>query len=209
VRVRVLGSLRLGEDDGAPLQSARVRRLFAVLLVHRGMAVSADRIAQVVWGDRQPADPSAAVQTLVWRLRQALRAARCDGAARLLTRAPGYLLEAEGEQVDLVRFERLVRAATREPLNTQPTSSRRPCRCGGDRPTPSSPMTTSSGPRPPGLRRFGSPHAQTGSTRYWRWTARTRPSPGWLQLSRRTRYGSDPGRSRCARCTGSAAPPKR
>ena len=41
VRVRVLGSLRLGEDDGAPLQSARLRRLFAVLLVHRGMAVPA------------------------------------------------------------------------------------------------------------------------------------------------------------------------
>ena len=63
-------------------------------------------------GYRQPADPAAALQNLVWRLRQALRAAGCEGAARPLTRAPGYLLEVEGEQVDLVRFERLVRAAT-------------------------------------------------------------------------------------------------
>jgi predicted ATPase/DNA-binding SARP family transcriptional activator len=115
VCVGVLGSLRLGNDDGAPLRSARLRRLFAVLMMRRGEAVSADRLTQAVWGDRQPADPSAALQNLVWRLREALRDAGCDDAARLLTRAPGYLLEVEGEQVDIVRFERLVRAAAAEP----------------------------------------------------------------------------------------------
>lgn len=115
VRVRVLGSLQLGDDDGAPLRSARLRRLFAVLLARRGTVVSSDRIAQFVWGDGQPADPSAALQTLVWRLREALSDAGCDGAARLLTRAPGYLLEIEGEHADLVRFERLVHAAAAEP----------------------------------------------------------------------------------------------
>ncbi len=115
VRVRVLGSLRLGDDDGAQLRSARLRKLFAVLFVCRGKAVSADRLAQAVWGDRQPADPSAALQNLVWRLRHALRAAGCDDAARLLTRAPGYVLEVEAEQVDSVRFERQIRAAAAEP----------------------------------------------------------------------------------------------
>ena len=133
VRVRVLGSLRLGDDDGAQLRSARLRKLLAVLLACRGKAVSADRLAQAVWGDRQPADPSAALQNLVWRLREALRAAGCDGAARLLTRAPGYLLEVEGEQVDGVRFERQVRAAAAEPPNALSTSSRTPSRCGAGR----------------------------------------------------------------------------
>jgi DNA-binding SARP family transcriptional activator len=114
VRVRVLGSLRLGDDDGAQLRSAQLRKLFAVLLVRRGNTVSADRLAQAVWDDRQPADPSAALQNLVWRLRQALHAG-CEGAVRLLTRAPGYVLEVESELVDSVRFERQVRAAATEP----------------------------------------------------------------------------------------------
>ena len=114
VRVRVLGSLQLGDDDAAQPRSARLRKLLAVLLVYRGTAVSADRLAQAVWGGCQPADPSAALQSLVWRLRQALHATGCEGAVRLLTRPPGYLLEVEGEQVDGVRFERQVRAAAAE-----------------------------------------------------------------------------------------------
>ncbi len=113
VRVRVLGSLQLGGDRG--LRSQRLRRLLAVLLVHHGTAVSTDRLAQLLWGDGQPAEPAAALQNLVWRLREAVRAAGCDGATRLLTRAPGYLLDVDGEQVDVVRFERLVRTAGSEP----------------------------------------------------------------------------------------------
>jgi DNA-binding SARP family transcriptional activator len=115
VRVRVLGSLQMGDGDAAQPRSVRLRKLLAVLLVWRGTAVSADRLAQAVWGDRQPADPSSALQNLVWRLRKALHAAGCGGAIRLLTRAPGYLLEVKGEQVDSVRFERQVRAAASEP----------------------------------------------------------------------------------------------
>ena len=114
VRIRVLGSLQLGGDRD-PLRSGRLRRLLAVLLVHHGTVVSVDRLAQVLWEDGQPAEPTAALQTLVWRLREAVRAADCDGAARLLTRTPGYLLDVDGEQVDVVRFERLVRTAASQP----------------------------------------------------------------------------------------------
>lgn len=113
VRVRVLGSLQLGGDRG--LRSGRLRRLLAVLLIHHGTVISADRLAQVLWGNVQPAKPAAALQTLVWRLREAMRAAGCDSGARLLTRAPGYLLDVDGDQVDVVRFERLVRAAGSQP----------------------------------------------------------------------------------------------
>ncbi len=80
-----------------------------------GTVVSADRLAHMLWGDGQPAEPVAALHTLVWRLREAVRAAGCDGAVRLLTRAPGYLLDLDGEQVDVVRFEWLMRTAGSQP----------------------------------------------------------------------------------------------
>jgi hypothetical protein len=197
VRVRVLGSLRLGDnnDDGAPLRSARLRRLFVVLLARRSTVVSGDSITQFVWGDGQPADPSAALQTRVWRLREVLRDAGCDGAARLLTRAPGYLLRSRASRPISSGSNGWCTLPRPSRPNALPSSSRRPCRCGADRRTRSSPMTRSSGPRPPGWRSFGSPRSQTGSRRCWRLTGRTIPSPGWPRSSRRTRCGNDPGHS--------------
>lgn len=114
VRIRVLGSLQLG-SGGSLLRAGRLRRLLAVLLVHHGTVVSVDRLADLLWGDRPPAEPANALQTLVWRLRVALRTAGCDGAARLLTMAPGYVLEVDDEQVDAIRFEQLVHAAGSQP----------------------------------------------------------------------------------------------
>ncbi len=114
VRVRVLGPLELG-GEGSLLRSGRLRRLLAVLLVHHGIVVSVDRLAHLLWADQPPAEPARALQTLVWRLRDAVRTAGCTGAMRLLTRAPGYVLEVDGEQVDAVRFERLVDNAGSQP----------------------------------------------------------------------------------------------
>jgi predicted ATPase/DNA-binding SARP family transcriptional activator len=114
VLVRVLGPLQLG-GEGSLLRSGRLRRLLAALLIHHGTVVPVDRLEHLLWADHPPAEPASALQTLVWRLREAVRAASCDSAIRLLTTAPGYVLQVDGEQVDAVRFERLVRAAAAQP----------------------------------------------------------------------------------------------
>ncbi|MGH3823195.1 MAG: BTAD domain-containing putative transcriptional regulator [Pseudonocardiaceae bacterium] len=110
VRIGMLGSLRVG-DDGRLLRSPRLRRLFAMLLIHHDTVISADRFAQALWGDAQPSDATSALQTLVWRLRDALRSTGCEPAVQVLTRAPGYLLQVDLEQVDALRFERLLNVA--------------------------------------------------------------------------------------------------
>jgi YVTN family beta-propeller protein len=79
------------------------------LLLHRGAVVSADRIADEIWGDRPPGTAIKTVQVYVSRLRKAL------GEGLLVTRGGGYVLEVEAEQVDADRFERLA-AEGREAL---------------------------------------------------------------------------------------------
>lgn len=118
MRFRVLGTLELanGRVDGAAsaaLRSARLRRLLAVLIVHAGAVVSVDRIADVIWGDAPPVHPDNAVHNLVSRLRGALREAGADPSDQLalLTRAPGYLLQAPRDAIDAWRFEDLVASA--------------------------------------------------------------------------------------------------
>ena len=110
----VLGPLEVLEA-GRPvsLRSAKQRMLLAALLTRANAVVSTDRLADILWGDSPPADATAAVQTYVSRLRAALQRDRTDGdeAELLHTRAPGYLLQVQEEQLDASRFERLVARA--------------------------------------------------------------------------------------------------
>ena len=102
----VLGPVELG--GAGPIRSARVRRLLAALAVRAGSVVSADHLAEAVWGADQPADPGGALHTLVSRLRAALDAV---GGPELRTRPPGYLLEVDRERFDAAAFEDLVTTA--------------------------------------------------------------------------------------------------
>lgn len=96
--------------DGADVvvTSVRQRTLLAVLVVARGSVVSAERLADVLWGVAQPQDPHQALQTQVSRVRGLLaRAAGQGGQGLLVTRPTGYALVAEADQVDAWWFERL------------------------------------------------------------------------------------------------------
>ncbi|HET9558229.1 MAG TPA: winged helix-turn-helix domain-containing protein, partial [Actinomycetota bacterium] len=104
VRFRVLGPVEAVDADGRPLALAgdRQRVLLATLLARAGEVVSADRLADLLWGDDQPADPPAALHSQVARLRRVLRVGGGDGL--LQTRAPGYLLAVDRHEVDAGQF---------------------------------------------------------------------------------------------------------
>ena len=107
VEFRLLGPLELVRDgEPVPLTAAKQRLLLADLLVHRGETVSVDRLVDDLWPEAPPADPRHALEAHASRLRGVL-----DGAADLLSRSPGYVLEVAPDTVDVVRFERLVAEA--------------------------------------------------------------------------------------------------
>ena len=148
VVVGVLGPVVLHGADGAPVPvgSGRQRRLLAALALHAGRDVDRDVLAELVWGDQQPADPVAALQTCVARLRRVLPAAVVDHdrVARLPAgrRAPTAL--------DALRFRaHLDAAAAAADPGSGSTSSTRRCGCGAAARSPTS-STRRSAPRSPG-----------------------------------------------------------
>jgi predicted ATPase/DNA-binding SARP family transcriptional activator len=110
VEFGILGPLDVLED-GRPVRvsGARERALLAILLIHAGQVVSADRLIDELWGRDLPAHPANALQVVVSRVRRALKVP--DGAGRLVTRRPGYVLHVEPGELDAHRFASLVEQA--------------------------------------------------------------------------------------------------
>jgi predicted ATPase/DNA-binding SARP family transcriptional activator len=107
---RVLGPLEIVEGSRQlHVSGSRERALLAILLIHAGHVVSADRLIEELWGGDIPGNPSNALQVVVSRVRKALEVP--DGPGRLVTRKPGYLLDVGPEEVDAGRFVRLVAEA--------------------------------------------------------------------------------------------------
>jgi DNA-binding SARP family transcriptional activator len=82
---------------------ARLRGLIARLALAGGQPVSTGALAEAVWDCALPADVANALQTLVSRARRAL-----GGAAAVEQSAAGYRLAVAPDDVDALRFERLV-----------------------------------------------------------------------------------------------------
>lgn len=104
---RVLGPLEI-ERVGEPVRLAgrKQRLLLAALLVAEPRAMSTARLADVLWPDELPSDPTASLQVHVSRLRGALGEAEV-----ILTEPPGYRLDGGRVDLDAARFEALVNAA--------------------------------------------------------------------------------------------------
>src|SRR5438876_8533215 len=99
---RVLGPLEARDGEGPlALGGPKQRALLALLLLNANRVVSRERLIDELWDDSPPETAVTSVQVYVSRLRKVLP----TGA--LVTRAPGYVLEVEPDQVDLLRFERL------------------------------------------------------------------------------------------------------
>ncbi|WP_330172105.1 winged helix-turn-helix domain-containing protein [Streptomyces sp. NBC_01498] len=109
----VLGPLTALTTAGhaVDVPEAKVRALLAVLLVHAGRPVSADRLVDDLWGERLPGNPAGALQTKVSRLRRALARAEPGAETLVESRPPGYLLRTGPEDVDSHRFTALTATA--------------------------------------------------------------------------------------------------
>ncbi len=94
VQFGILGSLRIVVDGReVAVTSPKQRSLLSAPLVDAGSVVSADSLAEVMWGADQPHDPAGAVHLHVSRLRSLLQAhGGREAVHALLTRPPGYVL---------------------------------------------------------------------------------------------------------------------
>jgi DNA-binding SARP family transcriptional activator len=123
MRFEVLGPLRVrhGEkelDLGFPQQ----RALLGLLLVQAGRPVPASVIVDTLWSDRPPASAMNVVRRYAGSLRRLLEPGlppRTPGR-RLLRRAGGYLLEADEDEVDLLRFRDLTQQGKRAAATGRP-----------------------------------------------------------------------------------------
>src|SRR3954451_14926094 len=105
MQFRILGPLEVTDGERSlPLGGASQRALLAILLLHANEVVSSDRLIDELWPGEPPASGAAALQVRVSQLRKALGPA----AGRLDTRAPGYVLSAAPDELDVERFARLL-----------------------------------------------------------------------------------------------------
>ena len=103
---RILGPLEVVFDgQTVELVGQRQRALLVALLIHHNQVVSSDRLIDLIWGEHAPRTATTSLQNAVSQLRRDL------GADIVETRAPGYVLAADSDEIDAVRFEALLAQA--------------------------------------------------------------------------------------------------
>jgi predicted ATPase/DNA-binding SARP family transcriptional activator len=122
VNFSILGPLRVTAADGpVTVRPGLPRALTVLLLLRRRVATPAEVIVDRLWDGAPPADPANAVHRVVSHLRRALGPAH---GTLLQTRAHGYVLQADDDAVDAVRFERLVHGTlAADPAATAPAGA--------------------------------------------------------------------------------------
>ena len=111
VRISVLGPLEVTDPAGRSVRVGghRVRALLILLALEAGRVVPAHALIERLWDDDRPADAANALQSLVSRLRVALRQAGVPD--RVLESSPaGYRLAVQPHAVDAIAFESQARA---------------------------------------------------------------------------------------------------
>jgi DNA-binding SARP family transcriptional activator len=113
VEFRILGPLEV-VDQGRPLKlgGSRQRALLALLLTRANEVVSSDRLIDELWAANPPKTAANALQYHVSRLRKLLAPNEA-----IATQEPGYLIRVGPDELDLLRFERLVEEARHTPAD--------------------------------------------------------------------------------------------
>ncbi|MEV6134949.1 BTAD domain-containing putative transcriptional regulator [Nocardia sp. NPDC051990] len=107
MQIGILGPFEIRSGDGvfADVPGARLRGLLIALALEPGHAVPKATLIDWIWGEHPPADAANALQRLVSRLRKVLPEGSIEG------QTDGYRLRVQPDDVDAVRFERLVAQA--------------------------------------------------------------------------------------------------
>jgi DNA-binding SARP family transcriptional activator len=108
---RILGSTEvLDRTRRVELPAGRGRALLALLILHPGEPVAAERIVDELWGEDPPRTAGTVVQELVSRLRRAFHPGRAKGSPSelLQTVGKGYRLALDPESIDANRFKQLL-----------------------------------------------------------------------------------------------------
>jgi len=94
------------DDAGAalPVTAGKQRVLLAALAVRANRIVPVDELVDLVWDGAAPRGAVRALRVYVVRLRHVLGA---EVAARIVTRDPGYQLQAGQNELDVLRFDHL------------------------------------------------------------------------------------------------------
>ena len=116
VEYRILGPLEVFRSGEAVVLGPKARGLLAVMLLQPNEVVSMDRLADELWGERQPASAAKLVQLYASQVRKAVGDA-------LVTRSPGYLLKVETDELDATRF-RLLLSQARAAAEQAPAEAR-------------------------------------------------------------------------------------
>jgi DNA-binding SARP family transcriptional activator len=119
---RILGPLEVRSNGHTlPLGGPKQRAVLALLLLGANRVVSRERLIAELWPDAPGRDSEHALTLQISRLRKALSAGG-SGEQRVVTRAPGYVLRVERDELDLDRYEQLV-AAGRAALEARDAES--------------------------------------------------------------------------------------
>jgi DNA-binding SARP family transcriptional activator len=104
--VSVLGPLEVMVGSRpVPIRTPRLRTLIAVLAMSAGQTVPVDRLNHALWDEQTPHDTRGSLQTYVSRLRTLL------GKPTVVWRPGGFLLDADPDDIDALRFGRLLESA--------------------------------------------------------------------------------------------------
>jgi SARP family transcriptional regulator, regulator of embCAB operon len=112
--VRIIGPLRIRRGETVlgygELGGPKPRQIFELLLLNLGVPISKDRLIDILWAGQAPAEALPTVESYVSVLRRRLQPGM-GKAGPLRTVTGGYMLDRSLVDLDLDRFEALVRAA--------------------------------------------------------------------------------------------------
>ncbi len=173
--VRLLGQLEVDDGERVRIEAPKQRAVLEALAIFADVDVSPDTLIDAIWGDSPPPTAGKSLHSHVSRLRSVLP----EGV--IVTDGQAYRLDIDPDDVDVHRFERLVRRRRAKPsmatnrLDRSNSSTRRST-CGVVDPSRTSPMVPSGLVTSPGSTSCCRRHVSSG----WRHCS------GWAATSRRS-----------------------